>query len=267
LSFNVNYTYSKNIGDDGTFRSGFNIPAAAISHGTTAYKQDRMDRSWTAISAPSNLHAYGVYQLPFGKDHIGSNSMLVRWLAGGWQLSGIYTYASGSPMAVTWSGCSSSTYPGQGQCMPDLNSSYTGAPRINGKFGSGPNGYNTCNLGIGTGCTAIKYVDSTAFATPQNLSTQSTAQYLLGNSPRTAPYSLRNPPIWDLDTGLRRSIPLRWEHTEFVFEADCINTWNHVTFSSPSASWASGSSSFGTITGVASSPGPRDFQFAGHINF
>ena len=33
LSFNVNYTYSKNIGDDGTFRSGFDIPSAAISGG------------------------------------------------------------------------------------------------------------------------------------------------------------------------------------------------------------------------------------------
>ena len=78
LTFNVNYTYSKNIGDDGTFRSGFDIPAAAISGGGQNWKQDRIERSWTAVSAPQSLHAFGVYQLPFGKGHIGGNSMLVR---------------------------------------------------------------------------------------------------------------------------------------------------------------------------------------------
>ncbi|HVU45554.1 MAG TPA: carboxypeptidase-like regulatory domain-containing protein, partial [Terracidiphilus sp.] len=41
LTFNINYTYSKNLGDDGTYRSGYNIPANAISGGTRAYKQDR----------------------------------------------------------------------------------------------------------------------------------------------------------------------------------------------------------------------------------
>ena len=71
LSFNINYTYSKNIGDDGTFRSGFDIPAAALSGGGQNWHQDRIERSWTTISAPQILHAFGVYQLPFGKGHIG----------------------------------------------------------------------------------------------------------------------------------------------------------------------------------------------------
>jgi hypothetical protein len=264
LTFNVNYTYAKNIGDDGTFRSGFNIPAAAISHGTTSFKQDRMDRALTAISIPNTIHAYGVWQLPFGKDHIGSNSMLVRWLAGGWQFSGIYTFTQGTPMAVTWSGCSASTYPGQGQCMPDLTSGYSAHARINGKYGSGPNGYNTCNLGIGSGCTSIKYVDVGAFAQPQNVSTTSTAQYLIGNAPRNDAYGLRNPYSWDIDAGLRRTFPIH-ENLNFVFEADCLNTTNKVVFGSPSATWANASTSFGQITGVSNSP--RDWQFAGHINF
>jgi len=50
-----------------------------------------------------------------------------------------------------------------------------------------------------------------------------------------------------------------------MFEVDSLNTWNKVTFSNPSATWASGSATFGTITGIANSP--RDFQFAGHFNF
>jgi hypothetical protein len=272
LTFNFNYTFSKNLGDDSTIRSGFDIPANAISNGTRSYKQDRIDRSWTTISIPHIVHAYGVYQLPFGKDKIGGNSMLVRWLAGGWQFSGIYTFTSGTPMALTWSGASGTTLPGQGQAMPDMNSSFSGPLRTHGKYGSGPNGYNTCNLGINavgqTGCNKIQYLDPNGFATPQNISTVSgQPQYLIGNAPRTLAYGARNPYTWNVDSGLRRSFPLVRESLSFVFEADCLNVWNHVTFGNPSSAWASGSSTFGTVSGLASNYSPRDWQFAGHINF
>jgi hypothetical protein len=153
--------------------------------------------------------------------------------------------------------------------MPDMNPSFTsGALRINNKFGSGPNGYNTCNLGINklgqTGCNKIQYLDSNGFSTPANVSTVSgQAQYLIGNAPRTLPYGVRNPYTWNVDSGLRRTFPIH-ESLQLVFEADALNVWNHVTFGSPSASWSSGSSTFGTIT---SASGNRDWQFAGHLNF
>jgi hypothetical protein len=268
LTFNVNYTFSKNIGDDGSFRSGYNIPAAAMSGtGTTNWKADRIDRSYTDISIPSYLKAFGVYELPFGQGHIGSDSRLVRWAAGGWQFSSIYTIQQGAPILVTWTGCTAAV----GQCMPDINPNYAGSSaHINGKWGSGPNGFNTCNLGINavgqTGCTAIHYLDNTAFQAPQNISTASAAQYLIGNAPRAAAMNLRSPYNWDVDAGLRRTIPIH-ENVKFVFEADCLNVWNHVTFGSPAAAWTAGSTSFGNITGIQASPGPRDFQFAGHLNF
>ena len=199
LTYNINYTYAKNLGDDGTYRTGFDLPANAISHGTSAYKQNRIDRSWTAISIPHTIHAYGVYKLPFGKNRIGSNSMLVRWLAGGWQFSGIYTYSSGTPMAVTLSGLTttaSGNFPLQGQAMPDLNTSFSGPARISGKFGSGPNGYQAANLG------KVKYVDVNAFSQPQNVSTVSgQPQYLIGNAPRSYAYAMRNPYTWNVDAG------------------------------------------------------------------
>jgi hypothetical protein len=197
-----------------------------------------------------------VYQLPFGKGHIGDGSRLVRWVAGGWQLSGIYSYATGTPVAVVWSGCSGTNYPGQGQCMPDVNSAFAGPARINGGYGHGPNGTQFSNLG------SVSYIDKNAFATPQNVSPSTTAQYLIGNAPRTASFGLRNPSRWNLDTGVRRTFPIH-ESLQFIFEADCLNTWNHVDFSNPNATW--GSSAFGTIGGIANSP--RDFQFAGHITF
>lgn len=269
LSFNVNYTYAKNVGDDGTFRSGFNIPAAAISGGGHNWKMDRIDRSLTADNITNSLHAFGVYQLPFGKGQIGNDSRLVRWLAGGWQLSSIYTYASGVPIAVTSTGCMGQI----GQCMPDLNAASPDFARhnarINGSWGKGPHGYQAANLGH------VQYIDPGAFAEPTNVSTApgcgptsncGSPQFLIGNAPRTAPLHLIGPNHWDMDAGLRRSFPIR-ENLQFQFEADCVDVFNHVNFSTPGSSnlrWSAGSTSFGTVTGAS---GNRDWQFAGHIVF
>ncbi|HEV2278087.1 MAG TPA: TonB-dependent receptor [Acidobacteriaceae bacterium] len=255
LSFNVNYTFAKNVGDDGTFRSGFNIPAAAISGGGHAWKQDRIDRSLTADNNTHLFHAFGVWQLPFGAGHIGNNSRPVRWVAGGWQFSSIYRYTSGNPIAVTTTGCVSSI----GQCMPDLNRSLTGSARINGSWGKGPNGYQAASLG------KVQYINPDAFTTPQNVSTVG-KEYLIGNAPRTHAYNLTGPSDWDWDAGLRRTFPIH-EKVNFVFEADCIDVTNHVNFDMPSSgnrTWSAGSTSFGTVTGAS---GNRDWQFAGHINF
>jgi hypothetical protein len=275
LSFNINYTYSKNIGDDGPFRTGFDLPAAAVSNNTQNWKQNRIDRSWTTVSTPQSVHAFGVYQLPFGKGHLGGGSNLfVRSLISGWQLSGIYTYSSGTPFAITSTGCgtNNANAPGQGQCMPDINPAYLGkSARINGSYGAGPNGTQACNLGIGTGCKPISYVDVNAFQQPKNVSPSNTPIYLIGNAPRTRAWNLNNPGTQNLDSSVRRTFGLPRE-MNFVFEVDCLNTWNKVTMGNPyagqtSATWAAGSTAFGTITGTASGYNARDFQFAGHFNF
>jgi hypothetical protein len=265
LSFNINYTYSKNVGDDGSFRSGYNIPAGALSNGAGAagsqtWQQDRIERSWTTVSAPESLHIFSVYELPFGKGHIGNNSFWVRQLSSGWQLSTIYTYASGTPIAVTYNGCTVSNNPGEGQCMPDLNIAspdYTSHnARINGSYGTGPNGTIFANLGS----SGYPYIDAGAFSAPAKTST---GLFLLGNAPRTRPLNLNNPGSQDIDAALRRSFPLPRDFGTLVFEADCLNAWNKVQFGGPGASF--GSATFGTISGVSNSP--RDWQFAGHINF
>jgi hypothetical protein len=275
LTFNVNYTYSKNIGDDGTFRSGFPIPAGAVDGHGQAWNADRIDRSWTTTSLPQLVNAYGVYKLPFGSaGHPGGNSLLMRELIGGWQTSGIYTYTSGGPIGVTWStggNCAnapvSSTTSGSSAttCMPSVAPGFTGSARINGSYGSGPNGFNACNIGLGTGCVARQYVTPTAFAQPGDLSTVSGFhQYLIGNAPRTQPLNLRNPGSQNLNASVQRAFPIR-EGVVFLFQADCTNVWNKVTFGGPSAGWSSGSTTFGQVTSASGSP--RDWQFSGHVNF
>ena len=278
LTYNVNYTWSHNIGDDGTFRSGFDIPAAAISNGTQSYHQDRIERGYTVGNLAHNVHAFGVYQLPFGKGRLGGQNWISRELFGGWQLSFIYTYTAGTPAALVATGCNS---PGQGQCMPDLNTAYSGSPRINGSFGKNADGSrNACAIGQGTGCAsaAVKYFDYTAFQSPRNLSplnVKVTGVNLLGNAPRTHPLGLSNPGAQNIDTGLHKTIPIH-ERMNLVIEGDCFNTWNHTIFSAPNstipftnlttaASVPASAGTFGQISSVANKP--RSFELAAHFNF
>jgi hypothetical protein len=266
LTFQFNYTWSRNVGDDGSFRSGFPIPATAISGGTQSYGQDRIDRSQTTVNSPHVLNWFGVWNLPFGKNHLGGANMWTRALTSGWQLSGIFTYASGTPAVITYGGC---TTPRMGQCMPDLNPSFVGNAHINGSYGNGPGGRLAANLGIcdvGKKCPAINYFDTNAFKAPNNISPAGVNPInLIGNAPRTGALGLINPASWNLDTSVKRSFALPREGMAFVVEVDAFNTLNHVIFGNPNAVW--GSSNFGTITSTKSSYNPRAFELAGHFTF
>jgi hypothetical protein len=262
LTFNFNYTWARNVGDDGPYRTGFDLPSGSVSGTTRSYRMNRIDRSETTVSTPNVIHAFGVWDLPFGRGHIGGGNAFVSALVSGWQLSSIYTYAAGTPVQIVTTGC---TAPLQGQCMPDVNPGFIGSARTNGGYGDGPNGRTAANLG------KVSYFNSGAFQAAQFVNPNTyitgttklvTQLNLIGNAPRTGAFDLRNPPQWNIDSGLRRSIPI-YHEMAFVIEVDAFNTLNHTLFSNPNATV--GSSAFGTI-GSASNK-PRSFELAGHINF
>jgi hypothetical protein len=272
LTFNLNYTYSKNIDDAGSQRSGWAIPANRIATGK-AWKQNRIDRALSGNNVPQNLSIYGVYHLPFGKGHIGSNSLLVRTLAGGWAFSGVFTYRAGGPLAVTASSCNSSYQPTAGTCMPDINPSYAGKTiRQNGSWGKGTtattlgkivyaNGYignSTLGDGSDAGGNATPCGSAvTAFCNP--------GQFMFGDAPRTAAYNLRGPGTYNMNASLRRTFNITPERVKFVFAVDCQNVTNKVTFGKINTN--ADSAGFGTVGSATGSGGSRSFQFSGRINF
>ena len=261
LTFNFNYTWARNVGDDGPYRTGFALPSGSVSGTSQSFRQNRIDRSETTVSQPNAIHLFGVWGLPFGRGHnLGSGNGFVSALVSGWQLSGIYSYGSGTPVQIVYAGC---TTPLQGQCMPDNAPGFSpGSARINGRFGGGPNGRIASNLG------KIQYINVNAFQKPVNINQNSNVALLnlIGSTPRTGALGLRNPSGWNIDAGLRRSIPI-WREMDFVFEANAFNALNHTNFGNLNGTWGPGSTSFGTIGGVASNSKPRAFEFAGHINF
>lgn len=241
LTYTVNYTWAKEIDNAGDFRTGYAVPASVTANGK-AWTQDRMDRSLGAGEVPQTLHFYGVYELPFGQGEIGSNQRAVRWLAGGWALSWIASYTSGSPLEITSSAC---TAVGQSTCFPNYAPGFTGPVRINGGWG-----HNVTPANAGS----VQFINPNAFSTP------TAAQ--IGDVSRTAPYNLFGPGGYDIDAGIRRTFPIT-RRTNFVFSAEAFNVTNTVTFGSPNTNVSS--SNFGTISSQSNSS--RDWQFSGKVNF
>ena len=266
MTLMVNYTFSKSIDNAGSTRAGYAIPVGVGANGAS-WAAGKADRSLSVFDLRHNLNSTATYDLPFGKGHIGGGNALVSALAGGWRLSGIFTYIGGNPLQIIQSTCSSNGV--GGTCMPAYNLNHTGPVRINGAWGAGA---TRTNLG------SMQYIDPTAFlitgtsGAAGGTSAISGNQYVIGDVARTGAYGLRGPSNYDFDATVRRTFTL-WprENVKFVFEASSFNVTNHVWFGTTSTNAAGsinqsvGNSGFGTVTGQANNP--RQFQFAGHINF
>jgi hypothetical protein len=141
--------------------------------------------------------------------------------------------------------------------MPDLNPAFHGSARINGSWGKH---ITAQNLG------AIHYINQDAFSVPNSYPTTATSSITkIGDAPRTSPLNLWNPSKYELDSSVQRAFNLTKERVKFIFQADCLNVSNKVTFGGIQTAWSpSTTSSFGE---VGSASGNRDFQFAGRIVF
>ena len=268
LTFNVNYTYSRNIDDTGTQRSGYDIPAAAIADGVF-HSKNRIDRSISINDQPQNLSIYGVYTSQYSKGSFGGSHFITRSLLSGWQTSMIFQLSSGLPLSIT-ANCSSTQNVGQGTCIPDVNPAFQGDVRANGKWGQGvtaatlgtvsylKGGYTSATSGVGLGGVPCA-TSGGPFC--------NSGDYKIGDAPRF-PYHLRGPDNYRLSMGLRRSFPIR-ERFIFVFGVDGANLTNHTTFGNNSGNNQItanvNSATFGTLN--FASGDPRSFQFSGRINF
>jgi len=277
LTFNLNYTYDKELDDAGTIRTGYPIPSSAILSGK-AWAADRIDRSLSTLDLPENFAAFGVYKLPFGKGALGGNHFLVRALAGGWEVSGIATYSAGLPLFITSSACTGTSLPNQGTCMPDLNPNFTGRNiRQNGKWGNGVTALTLGSVQYISGevanTTPGNGINSAGAAAPCGTSTGpfcNAGPLMIGDAPRGGAYGLRGPNNARVTAGVRRTFDIT-EKAKFILGIDCQNVLNSVTFGGGGGGSATGigqsinSATFGTL-GSASSDA-RDFQFSGRISF
>jgi hypothetical protein len=164
------------------------------------------------------------YELPFFR---GSDNLLAKTMLSGWQLSGITTAETGSPMSATL-----------------------------GYDNTGLGGIETSRANV-TGSvqypkTAAHWFDGSSFSAPTPLT--------FGNSGRNSIYG---PGLFNWNLALFKRFPLWREGTQFEFRAETFNTFNHTEFSGVNNNFSNGSQ-FGEVTSVND---PRTFQLGGSLTF
>ncbi len=108
----MSYTFSKAIGYADNSDSGLTW------HWVDMW---RRNRAVTAFDRPHNLQLYAVYELPFGKGKKWATEGPASWLAGGWQLNGVFSAQSGQAFNVTSNGASVNS-PGNQQTADQVKS-------------------------------------------------------------------------------------------------------------------------------------------------
>lgn len=220
LTFNLNYTWSKALG--------------TINGARTAYKQEQ---ALSTTDQPHVFNAFYSYDLPFGKGRMfDSGNGAVNAIVGGWTLSGMTRYASGTPLSVT-AACNLPF--AVTTCYARLNPNFTGSVRINGEWGSG-------NV-LGAVAGQTKHIDINAFLSP--------AAFTYGDAPPTAPFGLRNPGFINQDLSLSRKFRIteRWGIEAGI---DGFNVFNTPRFGSINTNITS--AAFGTVGAQINFP--RVFQ-------
>ena len=251
LDFMLNYTYSKSIDD-------------IAANGVRLPDNPKLDRSISTTDQPQNLTSTAVYKLPFGHGHIGGDNFWVNALGGGWSLSGIFSYHSGTPLSLSGSGCGGSGI--LNTCMPNAVAGV--AARIPGKqYGenitaspTSPNYY---------AATTNQYINPAAFSVNSNATGpqavnvgQGPELYVPGNASRIGAGNVWSMSAYNLDFGVKRSFPI-WREAKLQFEADCFNATNHVIWGAVGGQV--NGSGYGLVTSLSNSP--RDWQFSGRINW
>ena len=220
----ANYTWAKAIDDwpygqdITTVVAGGNSPIPWNMPGRHQY-----DRGPADFDRTQRLVASFVYQTPALK---GSPAVL-RYLAGGWGVNGIFTAQTGSPFTPTYGKDASGT--ALSTDRPVLLDSHV--------YGSGA---------CGTQAPCVDWLVASAFGAP--------AVGTYGNIGKGA---LRGPKSITYNGGLTKDFPLTTERMKLQFRAEFFNLFNRVNLNNPASSLTG--AGFGRITGAGD---PRIGQLA-----
>jgi hypothetical protein len=166
---------------------------------------------------PHRLVASYIYDLPFFRE---SGNAVLRHALSGWQVSGVTTIQSGTPVNVT--------------IAPDrANIGITGLQRPDLV---GPVPSLDCSTNPATR-EPIQCYDSTAFALP--------AQFTFGSAGRNI---LRGPKLVNTDVSFAKTVPLG-ATARVQIRAEIFNLFNNVNFGNPNGVWET--ANFGRITTAA----------------
>jgi hypothetical protein len=212
---------------------------------------DVLNYGETTSDYPFHFAAYGTYDLPFGRGRqfLSNDNRILDELVGGWQMSLVYQFLSGTPMS--WGNV---IYTGTG--YKDFHNKQHSSANITGGtvFNTSVFDIRTCENG-GTSCN-----NDPTNGKPYNPNIQPT-----GNNYRTFPaYLLRQDFTSDWDGNVQKDFTA-YENVKVQLRLDAFNLLNRPQYNTPNVSPTS--SSFGTTSGVYSGTSARQFQVGAHIVF
>jgi hypothetical protein len=179
-----------------------------------------------------------VVEVPVGKGKALGNSMpkVLDYAFGGWQVSGLTTYHTGTPITVSIGGVYNTNY---------LTSSYA----ILAPGATLPaNGLTVDQNGIPSIFANTNAVNAFVASYPGTVGTRGV---------------LRGPAAFNTDLAIAKYFKLPKEGHRIQLRAEAFNAFNRVNFNNPSLSTAS-PTTFGEITGASAA---RVMQFAGRYEF
>ena len=231
LQFQANWTWSHAIGNQGVDQQ----------NGTSANSPYNLnlDKASETFDRRHVVNFWWYYELPFGRDMNG----WMRRVIGGWNWSGIYTFATGTPLHINADG-DYGAYEGQ-----PAQGGTTGTAAIcpgNIRSLEGQHTGVAGSSGIGTGASGINL-----FGDPASVY-NSCSRPLLSVNNRVPLDSLRALPRWNVDFSVGKNFPVT-ERVKVNFSAELLNAFNLVNFNNPTLD-LNNKANFGVFNSQANNP-------------
>lgn len=211
ITFQASYVFSKILTDADSYwgnatTSGGNGCCLAADQ----YNR-RLEKSIGQFDQTHNFKTGFALESPFGKGRSYMTHGIGGWLLGNWGLSGVLTYGSGQPIAITSSYVLPLYASTNGRSIPYITSYNGWQPNYSGKFDPSVDNFF---VPYGSGPFPIQNVNS-----PLNG---------FGNATRYNP-KLRYFPNLNENLGIARSFPFR-ESIRLEFRAEAFNVFNRTRF-------------------------------------
>lgn len=222
FSVSASYTWSKLIDNVIPSPNWGGFSGASFQIGLPQnYWDPKGERSLSGYDIPQTLVVSYIYQIPLGQGKpLLNKGGVLNSIVGGWQINGLTTFQSGTPVEI-YGGNSSGTF--EGQQRPNWSGKN---PTLHGSITKRLN----------------QYFDTTQFSY--------NAPFTFGNTPRLMP-NLFQPGVDDWSTSLFKGMKFR-DTLNLEFRAEAFNTFNRVQFDAPDTTI--NDSTFGQITGQQNSP-------------
>lgn len=210
LTVLASYTWSKTITNaDAEYPTESGWEGNGVSGALNTYNQ-KATKGLSEFDMPQSLVLSYVYDLPLGKGKAFANhGRVLNAVVGGWQIAGVQTYQSGTPLAVTSPNWDSGIFAG-----PQANLGASARPNI--VPGVDPNGFHGGKFIFGQSVR----LNPKAFVPAPN--------FTFGDAPRTL--NVRTFANLDEDFDVQKHIPIFTDRINTVFRVDFFNAFNRHQF-------------------------------------